>query len=128
MTISEEKRIQINRSKLTPLSAEKLKQLQEVELEAIARFSGALDELETAIGFLHIGFQFGWKPLALTHSKKTFRKYEEILGVDLKELLPETTPASDRHRGYSIAKKLSNFWKVVNGEEKIDHKREISPS
>lgn len=127
MKTSEEKRIEQNLSKLKPLSVEKLKQLQEIELRAIAKFAGSLDELETAIGFLHIGFQFGWKPLALTHSKKTFHKYEGILGVDLKELLPETTPASDRHRGYAIAKKLSNFWKIVNGEEKIDHKREISP-
>lgn len=126
MAISEEDRIQKNLSNLKPLSVDKLKQLQEIELRALARFSGNFDELESAYGFLRLGFQIGWKPLAIIHSKKTFRKYEQLLEINARELFPEDTPASERSIGYSIAKKLSNFWKVVSGDIKVENRRDIS--
>lgn len=127
MTISEQQRIERNLAKLKPLSVEKLKQLQEIELNAIAQFVGQLDELESALGFLRMGFQFGWKPMAIIHSKKTFKKYEQILGINAKEMFPETTPNSDRSVGYAISVKLSNFWKIVNAEERIENKRQLAP-
>ena len=126
MSISEEARIKKNLANLRPLSADKLKQLQEIQLRAFAKFHGNLDELETAYGFLHLGFQIGWKPLAIIHSKKTFRKYEELLDINAKEIFPEVTPASDRSMGYALAKKLTNFWKAVSGDTKVDNRREIS--
>lgn len=126
MAISEEDRIQKNLSNLKPLSVDKLKQLQEIELRALARFSGNFDELESAYGFLRLGFQIGWKPLAIIHSKKTFRKYEQLLEINARVLFPEDTPASERSIGYSIAKKLSNFWKVVSGDIKVENRRDIS--
>lgn len=126
MAISEEDRIQKNLSNLKPLSVDKLKELQEIELRALARFSGNFDELESAYGFLRLGFQIGWKPLAIIHSKKTFRKYEQLLEINARELFPEDTPASERSIGYSIAKKLSNFWKVVSGDIKVENRRDIS--
>ena len=127
MPMSEETRIKKNLAKLKPLSVEKLKQLQDIELHAIARFSGQLDELESAIGFLRMGFQFGWKPMAIIHSKKTFRKYEQILDINARELFPDETPTSERNVGYALAVKLSKFWKVVSGEEPVDNKRILSP-
>lgn len=127
MSISEETRIKKNLAKLKPLSTDKLKQLQDIELRAIAKFSGQLDELESALGFLRMGFQFGWKPMAIIHSKKTFHKYEQILGINARELFPEDTPTSERSNGYAIAVKLSNFWKIVNGETPVEGKRELSP-
>ena len=130
MAMTEEARINKNLKSLTPLSPKKLQELHQIELRAIAKFAGPMDELESAIGFLHLGFQFGWKPLAIVHSKKTFKKYEQILDldIDIKEFFPAETDASDRSRGYSLAKTFSNFWKAVNGEEKVDHKRELSSS
>ncbi|MDD5383850.1 MAG: hypothetical protein PHG89_03080 [Gallionella sp.] len=127
MSKSEEARIKKNLTKLKPLSVEKLKQLQEIELQAIAKFSGQLDELESALGFLRMGFQFGWKPMAIIHSKKTFKKYEQILDINARELFPEDTPTSERSNGYALAVKLSKFWKIVNGEEPIENKRALSP-
>lgn len=126
MTISEDARVKKNQANLKRLSPKVLLQLHEIELDAIARFHGMADELESALGFLRLGFQIGWKPLTLIHSKATFRKYESILGINARELFPEDTPASERNRGYRIAKSLSNFWKVVSGEIKIEHRREIS--
>lgn len=126
MSKSEEARIKKNRACLTPLSLEVLQKLHEIELDAFARFSGTADEYESALGFLHLGFQVGWKPLALVHSKATFRKYEKILGISARELFPDETPASERNPGYAMAKKLSNFWKVVSGEIKVEHRRDIT--
>ena len=122
---NDELRIQDNRSKLRPLSIDELKKLQEIELEAIARFRGNVDELESALGFLRIGIQLGWKPLTIIHSKKTFKKYEQILSIDARTFFPEDTPAATRSLGYTIAKKLSNFWKVVSGDTKIENRRNL---
>jgi hypothetical protein len=122
----DELRIEDNRSKLRLLSIDELKKLQEIELDAIARFKGSADELESALGFLRIGIQIGWRPMAIIHSKRTFKKYEEILGIDARSFFPEETPAASRSIGYKIAKTLSNFWKVVSGDIKIDNRRDIN--
>ncbi|MES2182649.1 MAG: hypothetical protein V4493_11185 [Pseudomonadota bacterium] len=121
----EEIRIADNRSKLRSLSIEELKKIQDIELDAMARFKGMGDELETALGFLKLGIQLGWKPLAIIHSKRTFKKYEQILGIDARTFFPDETPAASRSMGYSIAKTLSNFWKVVSGDTKIVNRRDI---
>jgi hypothetical protein len=126
MSKSSEERISKNRANLVRLSPKTLLQLHEIELEAFARFNGTADEIESALGFLRLGFQIGWKPLVLIHSKSTVRKYEQILGINSRELFPEETGASDRNPGYRIAKKLSNFWKVVSGEVKVEERRKIT--
>jgi hypothetical protein len=64
--------------------------------------------------------------MAIIHSKRTFKKYEEILGIDARSFFPEETPAASRSIGYKIAKTLSNFWKVVSGDIKIDNRRDIN--
>lgn len=126
MPKTEEARISNNRANLKPLSPKVLQQLQEIELGAIARFSGMADELESALGFLRLGCQLGWRPLAVIHSKRTFKKYEQILGINAREFFPDETPASDRNKGYSFAKTLSNFWKGISGDIKIENRRELT--
>ena len=88
--------------------------------EAIYDFKGQLDELEAALGMYMLGRHVGWKVLYIIHSKKTIRKYETILGIDVREAFPEVGPDADRSNGYRLAQTFSNFWKVVSGEEKID--------
>ena len=112
--------IQKNRHHLTAHSAERAIQLYEIEREAFARFCGQFDELEAAIGMLHLGDHVGWKPLVLIHNKRTIRKYEEILGINIREFFPEEGPSAERSIGYKIAKKIGNFWKAVSGEIKDD--------
>ena len=113
------------RSKLRPLSLDELKKIQDIELEAMAKFKGQIDELESALGFLKVGIQVGWKPMTIMHSKQTFKKYERILGIDARSFFPEETLASSFSRGYRIAKTLSNFWKAVSGDTKIENRREL---
>lgn len=107
------------------LNEDQRSQLIEIELNAIAGFTGQLDELESALGMLMMGHHFGWKVLYLIHSKKTIRKYEDILGIKIRDIFPETGPSSDRSVGLALAMKASNFWKVVSGEDKIDNLRKI---
>lgn len=126
MPISEESRIKKNLANIPLLSIDELQLIQEIEARAFAKFQGQFDELESAYGFLRVGFQIGWKPLAIIHSKSTFRKYEKILDINAKELFPEETTASYRSIGYSFAKKLSNFWKAVSGDTKVENRRSIS--
>lgn len=111
--------------RLAQLSPEQKIQLQDIEDKAITYFSGTLDELESALGMLKMGHHFGWRVLYLIHSKKTIRKYEEILNIRIRDLFPEEGPSSERSVGLALAKKASNFWKVVSGDIKIDNRREI---
>ena len=84
--------------------------------KAIDEFKGQSSELESAIGFLFVGHAFGWKVIHLIHSQATVRKYEAILDIKAKEAFPERTAHSMRSVGFTIADKLSNFWKAVKGE------------
>ena len=102
-----------------------------IELVSVAhtaahKFEGSIDELQKAIGMLMTGDLFGWRVLILVHNKRTIRKYEEILGIDVKEFFPEEGPYAYRSVGYTIATKLGNFWKAVSGDIPIDNRREIS--
>lgn len=98
------------------LSAEQAKRTAEVVQGAMDRFSGSFDDLEAAIGMFVLGHYVGWKVLVLIHSKRTIRKYEEILGIKVREEFPEEASESDRSIAYSAAKHVSNFWKAVSGE------------
>ncbi len=77
-----------------------------------------IDELESALGMYMIGFHFGWKVLYVVHSKKTIRKYEEILGISVREVFDEYGPDADRTNAYKVIEAVSSFWKMVSGEEK----------
>lgn len=111
--------------KIAKLSGEQLLQLQVIEENAIAKFSGQLDELESALGMLRMGHHFGWRVLYLIHSKRTIRKYEDILGIKIRDVFPDKGPSSYRSAGLCFAEKFSNFWKVVGGDIKIPDRKKI---
>lgn len=111
--------------RLKPLTNDQKLHLQDIEDNAIINFTGSLDELESALGMLRVGHHMGWKVLYLAHSKKTIRKYEEILDIKIREIFDEKGPSGDRSIGLAIAEKFSNFWKVVSGEIKVENKKEI---
>ena len=111
---------------LAPLTLEQQADMSRIERDAIANFMGGLDDLEAALGMLRIGHHLGWKVLVIIHNKRTIRKYEEILGVDIREFFPAEGPSADRSKGYKAAKMVSNFWKAVSGDIKIEDRREIS--
>lgn len=77
-----------------------------------------IDELESALGMYMLGHFFGWKVLYLIHSKRTIRKYEDILGIKITEIFEDVGPDADRTNAHKILKAATNFWKAVSGEEK----------
>jgi hypothetical protein len=113
-----------NLKKQTQLSSEELQRLDFTAQKAIARFTGDLGELESALGMLFLGHQYGWRVLYLIHSKATIRKYEEILEISVKEAFPEQGPSSPRNNGFRLYQKIGSFWKIVSGEKKIENKRQ----
>jgi hypothetical protein len=83
---------------------------------AIKEFEGPFDELEKAIGMLLCGRKVGWKVLLLIHDKKTIRKYEEILGINIREFFPEVGPWAHKSVAWKLVQKVTNFWKAVSGD------------
>lgn len=111
---------------LANITAEQEARLRGIEQDAFKHFTGTFDDLEKAIGVLRVGYHMGWKPLVVIHSKKTIAKYEEILGIQLRDVFPDEGPSAERSIGYKIAKKLSNFWKAVSGETPVEDRKELS--
>lgn len=116
-----------NLSKLANRTVDQAADLERIEKEAIANFSGPLDQLNSALGMLRMGHHVGWRALYIIHSKRTIRKYEDILDIKVREFFPEEGPSAERSIGYTVAKTLENFWKVVSGDIKIENRREIKP-
>lgn len=118
-------RYERNKAMLANRTLEQEAELARIEREAIARFIGQLEDLEAALGMLRLGHHLGWRVLVLIHNKRTIRKYEEILSINIREFFPAEGPSCERSVGYKIAKGLGNFWKAVSGAIKIDDRRVI---
>ena len=93
---------------------------------AIDRFEGSFDELERAIGMLMMGDYVGWKVLVILHSKTTLKKYEQILGITVREFFVPEGPIAARSNGYRLAVSIGKFWKVVSGDEPVADRRGFS--
>jgi hypothetical protein len=102
----------------TPAPEEMQRRYEVIERAIRARREFQVDELEAAIGMYTLGFHFGWKVLHLVHSKRTIRKYEELLGIKVTEEFLDVGPDAWRSNAHAILSTVSNFWKAVSGEEK----------
>lgn len=78
-----------------------------------------LPELESALGMFMLAHYLGWKVPYLLHSKRTIKKYEDLLGLKLSECFPEFGPDADRTNAYKAIQTVSNFWRLVSGDEKL---------
>ncbi len=114
------------RQQIVPLNPAESATLMK-RVDDIARdFTGQFEELESAVGMLLIGRLFGWKVLVLIHNKRTIRKYEGILGIDIRTAFGDTGPLTYKSLGYDIAESLGQFWKVVSGNVRVENRREIT--
>jgi len=113
-----------NLKKQTQFSQAQLKRLNEIEQEAIAKYTGDLGELESALGLLRLGHQYGWRVMYLIHSKATVKKYEQILDIKVRDEFPEEGPSAMRNNGFRLVQNVTNFWKAASGEkDKLPGKR-----
>jgi hypothetical protein len=95
------------------LSPDKLVKLID---KATMKFHGQSEELENAIGALMVGRLVGWRPLFLIHSPKSIKKYETILNIQFREVMPEVGPKAKDSIAWKLSQGVSNFWKLVKGE------------
>lgn len=108
--------------KLHKLTDDQRSKLERIEAQAKADFKGDLHDLESALGMLRLGHDFGWKVIYIIHSKRTVRKYEQILQGDseeevrVRDLFEPEGPSSYRSAGYQVVRKVSNFWRVIANE------------
>jgi len=107
-------------------SAEDARRIVDLLDRAIVKYDGDVGEVEQALGAYLFARHVGWKPLVLIHNKRTIRKFEEVLGVSFREEFDEIGPDAERCKAYQIASGLSNFWKAVSGEVKIEGRRTIT--
>lgn len=91
------------------------KKFLEIIDNAVKEFRGDATNLEKAIGMLTFGRHVGWKPLMLIHDKKTIRKYEGILAVELRDVLPEVGKLANKSVAWKIVQKVGGFWNAVKG-------------
>lgn len=112
--------------KVPPVSPEDAQRMVRLVDEAMKGFEGIFDELESAIGMYFVGRLVGWRVLVLIHNKRTIKKYEEILGIDIRKEFPEEGLFVSKSLGYEIAKKLGTFWKAVAGEIRLEGRRDLA--
>ena len=114
------------RPQVPPLSDEDTQVLLKWIEDSVYEFRGSFEELESAVGMLMLGRFFGWKILVLIHNKRTIRKYEQILDIDIRKEFPEEGPFAAKSVGLNVTKKMQAFWKAVSGEIPIRGRRELS--
>lgn len=101
-----------------PPTDEELLELAKIANGAIETFRGDGRELQSALGMLFVGRRFGWRVLFLVHDRKTIRKYQQILNIDVREQFPAVGDRAGKSLAYIAVQKVSNFWKAVRGEIK----------
>lgn len=111
--------------KTPPLTPEQTSRLVAVTEMAVSNFRGDVSDLESALGMYVIGRHVGWKVLYIIHSKRTIRKYEDILGIAVREEFPEIGLDASRSMGFKVLETVSNFWKAISGGEPIPNRRII---
>lgn len=83
-------------------------------IDAITKdYKGQSDVLFAAIGALMAGRIYGWRVLRILLSGASYSKYQKILQVEFKEILPEETEYSRKSVAYKIVTKMGNFWDAV---------------
>ena len=76
------------------------------------RFEGSADGWESAVGMMFLGKYMGWKIVHLVHSQATVKKYEKILGIDVKTDFDPTTDASRRSNAGRLSRVFPTFGKL----------------
>ncbi len=78
------------------------------------KYEGDVTILESAVGALVLGRQIGWHGVRVIHSRMTYNRYEKILDVKFKEVLPPRGPESERLNGIRLIDKIGKFWQAIS--------------
>jgi hypothetical protein len=80
----------------------------------IANYKGEGAVLGNAIGMLVLGRYVGWRVVRLVYSQNTYMKYRDILGVDIKDVVPERGRLARKSLALAILDKIGGFWDLVS--------------
>jgi len=111
--------------KLPEISEEEAVRRVKLVHKAIKDFEGQFDEMEGAVGMYFVGHLVGWRVLVLIHNKRTIRKYQDALRIDIRKEFPETGPLTEKSVGYMLVQKAKAFWKAVSGEFSVENRRAV---
>lgn len=79
---------------------------------ATERYKGDCTVLETAIGALVVGRVIGWKPLFLIHANPTIKRYEQVLQISFRDVLPDVGRRADKSLAWHVVQSGKKFWDV----------------
>lgn len=114
--------------KIPSVSPEEAQRLVRIADTATKHFEGDFGELESALGMFFVGRLVGWRVIVLIHNKRTIKKYEEILGIDIRKEFAEQGPFVEKSLGYRIVRQAKEFWKAVSGEVPVEGRRDLQKS
>lgn len=97
----------------------------EIIQNAVNRYSGDVNTLESAIGAYVMAHFFGHEPLRVMHSPVSMRKWAKILDIDWAEAFPAKGPLAGRSNGYQMALKLNALKDVIYGRVPVPDRREL---
>lgn len=95
-------------------------EFQKLLEDTVKNYRGDGSVLLSALGALVLGYFYGWRVLSLVTSEKTYRKYQNAIGVIFKDVMPERGRYAHKSIGLAVVDKFENFWRVVKGQDKMD--------
>ena len=80
----------------------------------IENYKGDAPILGNAIGMMILGRHVGWRVIRMIYSTETYIKYERILGIELKTIIPERGEFAYKSLGLAIIDAIGGYWNFVN--------------
>jgi hypothetical protein len=77
-------------------------------------YHGDVTVLNSAIGALVMGRRVGWHGIRVMYSRVTYNRYERLLGIKFRDVLPERGPDAERLRGIRIIDSIGKFWQAIS--------------
>lgn len=90
--------------------------------QRLAAYRGDGEDISGAVGALVMGQLYGFRGVAMVLSRAKLRRYEELLGLKLRDHMPERTDLSRRILGVRISDEVGKFWAVVKGDHWVSGK------
>jgi len=87
--------------------------------KSVSSYRGDATALGNALGALVLGRYVGWRALRVIYSKGSYAKYQRLLDIDFKDVLPERGRYSYKSFGLAILDSLGGFWDFVRKTETV---------
>lgn len=92
-----------------------INQLNQRFLEICHDFEGDSEKLRNAMGAALLCQYYGWKTIKLTHSYRSWKRYQELLRIDFQQEFAEETEIARKFMAYKVWKTMHNFWDTQKG-------------